>query len=572
MHLDAGLRCSAAQLSTAGRKPVNEDSMGMLIPDGYAVITKGVVAVIADGVSAAEAGKEAAETCVRAFLQDYFSTPDSWSVKRSAHQVISALNRWLYSQGSHFAKAEKGYISTLSIVIIKSRTAHLFHVGDSRIYRFRGGVLEPLSRDHARRIGDNQTYLTRAMGLDVSLEVDYRSVEVEQGDLFLLSTDGLHGVLSASAMAGLLAQVGDNLDVCCGRLVEAALAAGSDDNISCQLLRLDSLPGENADEVYRRLTALPFPPELSPGARIDGLEVIEELHASARSQIYKVKELDTGRVLAMKTPSANYEDDPAYLERFVMESWIGRRINSPHVVQVVEREQAPSCLYYLTEYIDGQTLAQWMKRHPDAAPREVVNIAEQIARGLLAMHRRDTLHQDIKPDNILLRGDGAVCLIDFGSCYVAGLAEIATPIQRDVCLGTAQYSAPEQVLMRQVNARADQFSLAVVVFEMLTGKQPYGGKLAESASVVAYRRLAYLPASHYNPHVPLWMDAALERGMNISPELRYADVAEFVHDLQHPNPLFVSRRQQPLLMRNPLRFWQGVSALLLVALLWSLLA
>ncbi|GAB3372569.1 protein kinase [Spongiibacter taiwanensis] len=570
MYLDAGLRCSAAQLSTAGRKPINEDSLGMLIPEGHTVITKGVVAVIADGVSAAEAGKEAAETCVRGFLQDYFSTPDSWSVKRSAHQVISALNRWLYSQGSHFAKAEKGYISTLSIAIVKSRTAHLFHVGDSRIYRFRGGVLEPLSRDHARHIGENQSYLTRAMGLDVSLEVDYRSVDVEQGDLFLLSTDGLHGVLSSTAIAGLLGQAGDNLDACCARLVDAALEAGSDDNISCQLLRLDALPGEDADEVYRRLTALPFPPELSVGDRLDGLEVIAEIHASARSQIYKVKDIASGHLLAMKTPSANFQDDPAYLERFVMESWIGRRIASPHVVEVVEREAAPSCLYYLTEYIDGQTLAQWIKTHPDASPREVVAIAEQVARGLLAMHRRDTLHQDIKPENILLRPDGSACIIDFGSCYVAGLAEISSPIPREYCLGTAHYSAPEQVLMRPVTARADQFALAVVVFEMLTGKQPFAGKLAECASAVAYRRLHYVPASQVNPHVPLWLDAALEKGMSISPELRYADVAEFVHDLRYPNPAFSLRRKQPLVARNPLRFWQAVSAVLFILLMLSL--
>jgi serine/threonine protein phosphatase PrpC len=570
MHFETGLRCSAAQLSSAGCKSINEDSLGILIPTGSALITKGAVAVIADGVSAAEAGKEAAETCVKGFLQDYFSTPDSWSVKRSAQQVITALNRWLFSQGRHYAQAEKGYVSTLSIAVIKSRTAHLFHVGDSRIYRYRSGVLEQLSRDHARQINEKHSYLTRAMGLDSNLDVDYRAVDVEPDDLFLLTTDGVHGFLNSSAISALLAQAGDNLDACCGRLLESALAAGSDDNLSCQLLRVDGLPGENADEVYRRLTALPLAPDLKAGDRLDGVVVEAELHASSRSQIYKVRDAESGQFYAMKTPSANFEDDPAYLERFVLEGWIGKRISSPHVVEVVELPVPASCLYYLTEYIDGETLAQWMQRHDKPVPQDVVDIVAEIAKGLLAMHRRDTIHQDIKPENILLRSDGSACVIDFGSCHVAGLAEIASPIVRDTCLGTAHYSAPEQVLGRSSTAKIDQFSLAVVVFEMLTGTHPYRGKLAETASTVAYRRLEYIPASHYNPHVPLWMDAALEKALSISPELRYADMAEFVHDLRNPNPSFSPPGQQPLLARNPLRFWQTVSGVLLLLLLWSL--
>ncbi len=570
MHLDGGLQLSIAQRSSAGQKPLNEDSLGICVPEDQSLTTKGAVAVIADGVSAAEAGKEAAESCVTGFLSDYYSTPDSWSVKRSAQQVLNALNRWLFAQGQGYAQAEKGYVSTLSIAVFKSQVAHLFHVGDSRIYRLRDGHLEQLTRDHARRINQNQAYLTRAMGLDINLDVDYRAVDISCGDIFLLTTDGIHDSLSGEEMTRIILAHGEHLSAACESLIAAALGAGSDDNLSCQLLVVDGLPLADADDVYRKLTELPFPPPLQAGAVLDGLVVEAELHASPRSQLYKVYDATADKYYVMKTPSPNFIDDAAYIERFVLESWIAKRIDHPAVVKVVEPPQRPTSLYYLAEYIDGETLGEWMKSHRKPAVSDAISLVVEIAKGLQAMHRRDTLHQDIKPDNILVARDGSVRIIDFGSCHVAGLAEIASPVERDRVLGTAQYSAPEHVLARKPGPRADQFSLAVIIYEMLTGRPVYDGRLEQCQSAAAFARLQYVSACQYNPHIPLWLDSALKRALSISPELRYHDIAEFVQDLQRPNPVYDKRQYQPLIHRNPLRFWQGVSFVLTLALLWSL--
>ncbi len=570
MHLDGGLQLTIAQRSSAGLKSFNEDSLGVRVPDDSLLTIKGAVAVIADGVSAAEAGKEAAESCVTGFLSDYFSTPDAWSVKRSAQQVLNALNRWLFAQGQGYAQAEKGYVSTLSVAVFKSQLAHLFHVGDSRIYRLRDGELEQLTRDHARRISAGHAYLTRAMGLDINLDVDYRAVDVCCGDVFMLSTDGVHDFLAAEQLQALIVGAGGDLDAACERLIAAALEAGSNDNLSCQLLRVEALPLADVEDVYRKLTELPFPPPLSEGAVIDGLVVEEEIHASPRSQLYKVFDATADRHYVMKTPSLHYLDDAAYIERFVLESWIGRRIDHPAVVSIVEPPQRPTSLYYLAEYVSGQTLGQWMAGRDKAAVSAAVAMLAKVARGLQAMHRRDTLHQDIKPDNVLVADDGSVRIIDFGSCHVAGLAEIAAPLQRDHILGTAQYSAPEHVLRKPPSARADQFSLAVLAYEMLTGKLPYEGKLEQCRSAADYARLRYISACEYNPHVPFWLDRALKRALSINADLRYHDIAEFVHDLQHPNPDYQQAQFQPLIQRHPLRFWQGVSFALLLALLWSL--
>ena len=585
MHLDGQLQFSLGQASFAGVKPDNEDSIGIRVPEGNLLTTKGACAVIADGVSAAEAGKEASHTCVTNFLSDYFSTPDTWTVKKSAHQVLIALNRWLYGQGQRFLSAEKGYVSTFSIAVFKSQTAHLFHVGDSRIYRLRNGDLEQLTRDHATRINKTQSYLTRAMGLDMRLDVDYRTVDMEVGDVFLLTTDGVHDFLRAADLRSMLIEAMNeaessvtrlpykpaDYEALCHQIIAAALENQSGDNLSCQIVRIDKLPLENSSDVYRKLTALPFPPHLTPGMILDGYRIEREIHASNRSQLYLVRQTETRKCYAMKTPSVNFEDDAAYIERFVMESWIGSRIDSPHIVDVVESDSRKSCLYYLTEYIEGVSVSRWAEQQAATDIGSRIAIVEQIIKGVRALHRRETLHQDLRPDNILVDKNDHVSIIDFGACYVAGIAEIATPIERDKILGTANYSAPEPMLGRKPSVQSDLFSIAVVTFEMLAGQQPYQGKLESCRSLQAYSSLKYVPCYHYNPHVPVWMDGALKKALSISPELRYQDISEFLYDLQHPNADFLSSEALPFIQRNPLRFWQGLSALLLMSQIITLL-
>jgi len=561
-HLADRLELELGQHSSAGRKAMNEDAIGIRVPDDALLSTKGAAAVIADGVSAAEAGREASQTCVTGFLSDYFSTPESWSVQHSVQQVLTALNRWLYSSGRGITDQRKGFISTLSAVVFKSQRAHVFHVGDSRIYRLRSGQLEQLTHDHSVAISEGQTYLARAMGLDVKLDVDYQSVALEAGDLFLLSTDGIHDSLSHSQIQALLAGAGTELEASCVALTEAALNAGSEDNLSCQLLRVVSLPAPEVDDVVGRLTQLQFPPFLAPGDELDGYRIERELHASSRSQVYLVEDRASGERYCMKTPSVNFDDDPAYIERFVMESWIGARIHSPYVVRVIEPRRSRTCLYYLTEYLPGLTLTQWMHEHPRPAVEEVVYLVGQIAKGLRALHRRETLHQDLKPDNILIDARGQVKLLDFGSCRVAGINEISTPLQRDLALGTATYAAPEYSVGGEADYRADQFSLAVITFELLTGALPFQGKLERCTSPRDFLATQYTPSYRINPLVPHWIDGALRKALRFLPERRHGDVAEFVYELQHPNPAYLEFHQRPLAERDPLLTWKVIAGLL----------
>ncbi|NRB40298.1 MAG: bifunctional protein-serine/threonine kinase/phosphatase [Pseudomonadales bacterium] len=574
-HSPNELSFTVGQRSVAGIKKQNEDAIGIRIPAADILRNKGAVAVIADGVSAAEAGKEASESCVHNFLGDYYSTPDSWSVKKSTAQVLTALNRWLYGQGRQFSDAKRGYVSTFSCIIFKSHTAHLFHVGDSRIYRLREGELEQITHDHTTVISADQSYLARAMGLDVKLDVDYHSIDVELHDTFLLSTDGIHDFIKPKAIQDGLIDANkkptdEHFERCCEDLIQQALDNNSGDNLSCQIMRVESLPAQNMFDVCQKLTELPFPPYLSKGMILDGLKVIREIHASSRSQVYLVKDMKNDALYCMKTPSLNYDDEPSYIDRFIMESWIASRINHSHVVKVIETGRSKSCLYYLTEYIEGMTLAQWIKENPKPAIKDVLYLAEQIIKGIKALHRRETLHQDIKPANIMIDKNGEIKIIDFGSCFISGIAEITTPLERHGILGTAGYSAPEVVLQGKSTIQSEVFSLAVIVYEMLTGKEPFAGKLNECKTPKAYLKTRYLPCYEINPLVPIWIDGAVKKGLRFEPERRYGDVSEFLHELQHPNPKYKKHYNAVLFDKNPLIFWQSTSAFLLVSLLISL--
>ncbi len=295
---------------------------------------------------------------------------------------------------------------------------------------------------------------------------------------------------------------------------------------------------------------------------------------SAQGKVQYFMELDhqhQRQIIAVRGTDnlRNIRDDVAYIERFIMEEWVGRRIDNPYVVKVVEPGPGRRFLYYLTEDLPGPSLAQKIAGGQPMDVAQVVAMAEKLVQGLRSFHRRETLHQDIKPDNIVMKGEDPV-IIDFGSVYVAGVDEIATSFERERALGTLDYSAPEYRLQRPRSEKSDQFSLAMVIYEMLTGKHPFGERFQKATTVSDFLDLKYIPAYRRNPMVPVWLDGALRKAMQTNADLRYDSLSEFVHDLKHPNPAFLSVQQRPLLERDPAGFWRWLALLLLVTNLVTL--
>lgn len=570
--MNTQLSISLGQSSDKGIKDRNEDFYGAYLPEDTSLDSKGIAVAIADGMGSCANAQEASEHCVKGFLNDYFSTPETWSVKSSGAKVLTAINNWLLSNGNK--DHANGMVTTFSALVLKSTTAHIFHIGDSRIYRFRpnshSGDFELLTTDHRVWISEEKNYLSRAMGIDFHLDIDYKIVDMAVGDLYVMTTDGIHDYLGDAQIKQHL-QSAASLDVIADKIVQQALDLKSHDNVTCQLIRIESLPNQDANEVFNELTRLPFPPHMGPGMSIDGFDVIEEIYASTTSQLYKVRDKESGELFIMKTPSINFSDDPTYIEQFYMEEWAGKRIDHDSVLKIIEQKRPRNFLYFIMEYIEGITLDQWIKENPQPDIHEVTELTNKIIAGLRAFHRMEMLHRDLKPENIMLTKNNEIKIIDFGSVKIAGIQEVSTPVERLELLGTKNYTAPEYLLGMQGSNRSDIFSLGVLVYQMLTGELPYGDRLTRKLNWRTLNKIKYNSAITHNPMIPLWLDGAIEKAVKTDQRLRYDTFSEFFFDLTHPNATFM-KHSAPLLESNPVLFWKISTGLLLLGNLAWLLA
>ena len=569
-----GLRVTLGQHSRAGAKAVNQDFHGAMLPGEPLRSTKGIALALADGIGSSAVSQEASAAAVRSFLDDYYATSDAWPVRRCAQCVLGATNAWLHAQTqrSHDARFDKdrGYVCTFSALIVKGRDVHLLHVGDSRIYRVYAEALEPLTRDHRVYLSSAESYLGRALGMGPHVEIDYASHPAEAGALYLLATDGAYLHIGAADVQYALAQHPGDFDRAAQALCDAALAHGASDDMTVQLLRIDALPDVPLQHLQALRDGLAPAPQLAPGMRLEGYRIVRELHVSARSHVFLAvdEEEGAGQQVALKTPATDMAGDAAYLDRFLLEEWVARRIRSPHVLRPHASSRSRQHVYVAMEYVEGQTLAQWMSDHPRPGLDAVRALVTQIGKGLHAFHLKEMLHQDLRPDNLLIDREGTLRIIDFGSTRVAGLDE-ASGQRADRIEGTLQYTAPEYFTgQEEGSAQSDLFSLAVLTYQMLTGQLPYGLHAARVRSAGDARALRYVPARHHRPDLPPWLDAVLQKALHPQPARRQGAVSEFLHDLRAPGPQFQQPRAVPvpLAQRNPVVFWQGVSLALFLAL------
>lgn len=563
----AELSVTIGQCSDAGPKPVNQDFHGTLVPEGAELALKGIAVALADGISSSKVSRIAAEIAVNSILADYFCTSDTWTVKTAGERVIRAANAWLCAESRrNWLHENQGYICTLSAIIFKGRAAHIFHVGDGRAYQLTEGNLEQLTRDHRMSISKTESYLNRALGADPNVEIDYLAVDLKLGDVFVLSTDGVHDFISPREMASIIASA-DNLEAAARDIVARAVENGSDDNVTVQVVRVDSLPEESAQDVlqgaeHALAAEVPYVPY-----DLDGYRIEREIHATGRSIVYVAVDSETGERVALKILSLDLRDNADARRRFAMEEWIARRLDSPHVLKAVKTQRPRKGLYTVTELIEGQTLRQWMEDNPQPSLETVRDIVEQIAKGLRAFHRKEMLHQDIRPENIMIDTSGTVKIIDLGSVVVAGVREAMPATDKGDILGTHQYSAPEYFLGLPGTEKSDLYSLGLVAYELLTGMLPYPDGVSHATTRKAQANLFYVSTSVLTPRVPDWMDAALRKAVSIDPAKRYEALSEFVTDLRQPNEAFTRRSFTPLVERNPLLFWKVLSAVLFAIVL-----
>ncbi len=561
----SGVKASVGFASETGPRERNEDFAGAVFGWELPKPRRDVVAAIADGIGGAKGGRVAAETAVRGFLDGFCDLPETMEVRRAAATVISSLNGWINSQGRRDPELA-GMGCTFTALVLRGRVAHVLHVGDTRAYRLRGDRLVCLTIDHVREDGTGRSnILNRALGVETEVRLDYATQPVALHDRFLLCSDGVYGTLTPDAIAEILRGRSAS-DDSARALVAAALDAGSTDNSTALVLDVVELPTAESADIGAAIMQLPLIPVPVDGETVDGF-VLKVLVSDGRySRLFgAVDEVEGGEVV-LKFPKPQVATVATYHAAFVREAWVGARVNSPWVGRVIELPPGrQTCLYTVMPLYQGELLATRLARRPSMGLEEGRNIAIKLARGIAALHRAGIIHRDIKPDNVIVESNGSLKLIDLGVVRVPGLEDFPP---EDIP-GTAAYMAPEMFTGEPGNEATDMYALGVTVFRAFTGEFPYGNLDAVSPP----RRQRPTPLAELRPDLPAWLQAALGRAIATEPAERFRDMNEFALEMETgPVRAPIEVHQPPTLyQRYPVQFWQGVAALLAVALLLSVL-
>jgi serine/threonine protein phosphatase PrpC len=561
----AGVKASVGFVSETGPRKRNEDFGGAVFGAELPKPRGDVVAAISDGIGSTKGGREAAEIAVRGFLDGFCDLPETMEVRRAAAIVLNSLNGWIHSQGRRDPQST-GMGCTFTALVLRGRVAHVLHVGDSRAYRLSRDHLTLLTSDHVRTGGNGRSnILTRALGVETEVRLDYTSQPVAPHDRFLLCSDGVHGSLAAEAIAEILRERVSSEDTA-RALVAAALDAGSQDNCTALVLDVVGLATAQSEEIGANIVRLPPVPVPLGGETIDGFVLKVLLSDGRYSRLFGAEDEVEGGEVALKFPKPLVASVDSYRAAFVREAWVGARVTSPwlgHVIELPPGRQ--TCLYTVMPLYQGELLETRLARRPAVGLEEGRHIAIKLAQALAALHRAGIVHRDIKPDNVILEAEESLKLIDFGVVRIPGM-ENAPP---ENIPGTPAYMAPEMFHGEVGNEATDIYALGVTLFRAFTGEFPYGNADATSAP----RRERPTPLSALRPDLPAWLQAVLGRAVAKDPTERFRDMAEFAVEMEAGParaPAAV-RRPRTLYERNPVLFWQGVAALLALALLVSLL-
>lgn len=563
------LSVSHGQATNKGIKNVNQDRLGFLSPDSRPEKDKGVIAAVADGISSSDVSDIASEITINTLISDYYLTSELWSTKQALEKIVRTINDRLLAETNSSAyrgNPNRGYVCTLSATVLRQQVAHLIHIGDSRIYRLRRGNLEQLTRDHQALAPGNKSYLSNAMGFKTPLQFDYAAIQLARDDVFFLMTDGIFDFVPHDTFQQIMNQFQHDLDLAAQTFIETALNNGSHDNLSINILRVDHLE-QIADGPSSQTRSLPIPPVWQVGQHVDDYIIQRHIYQSARSHVYLAKLKNSEAQLLIKAPSIEQQDNQEFLEQLITEEWVARKTHSQHLISAPKAVSNRTYLYSVLNYFEGQTLAQWLVDNPNPPLETVRDIIEQVSKGVLALHRNEILHQDIRPENILINSIGLVKLIDLGSAYVKGA--VNNEQEPEGIPGTALYAAPEYFIGDIIDERADQFSLAVLCYYMLSQRYPYQTNVAKARSVAAQKKLHYESVIDPQRTIPLWLNDTLKKALHPNPYNRYETLSEFIYDLRHPNPAYIRKNRPPLIERDPVTFWKLACLGLAIALLIS---
>lgn len=543
------LQLSAGEATATGPRAENQDALRIVTPTPALAASKGSLFALADGVSQCADGGLAARATLQALALDYYATPETWAVAQSLDRLLIAHNRWLQANGGG-----QPLLTTLTALVLRGRRFTLAHVGDCRAYRWHADTLELLTEDHVWEQPGMQHVLKRALGLDQHLVVDYLEGELHEGESFLLVCDGIWSVLGDHGIRSIL-QAEAEPTAACQALVSAAHLAGSQDNASALLVRIEQLPQSALADTLAQLDQWPLPPKLRAGQTFEGWQVESLLGESRQSLLYRVHD-NQQRAWLLKTLPPSRHNDPQAGPALLQEEWFLKRVAGRHFAEAHPLPQRQH-LYYVQREYRGQTLAEQLRLNGPLALPHWLEIAPRLLRALGMLHRRNILHRDIKPENLLWSEDGELRVLDLGLAYCPGLSrdeEHSVP-------GTPSYIAPEAFAGASPSAQQDLYAAGVSLYYLLTGHYPYG-------EIEAFQHPRFgqpTAASRYRPDLPNWLDDCLNRAVTANPAERFETAEEWLLLFERGEREAISSRPRPLLEREPLAVWRGLALLSLLA-------
>ena len=555
---------TVAHFSATGPRARNEDFTGCVTPHGAELASKGFAAVVADGVSGAGGGREAAEHCARNVLADYYATPDTWEVSQSLDKIYSALNRWVQTQ----ARASPdlvGMATTLTTLVLRGSMYHFAHVGDTRIYLLRDGALQSLTTDHVWQRPEMEHVLTRAVGLDTTLTADHGFGPARPGDVFALVSDGVWAALAATDLQRELSHAATSIDSAdtiahvARSIVEYAHHLGSKDNATALVVRVEDVDANALRDVLQTAAELPALPPLEVGQVFDGFTVLERMHVSRVTALYRVHDSHVagGRELVMKALTREAQGDAHERLAFAHERWLNKRVVARFFAQNIDPPENASASYSLSTFHPGKTLAQQLAAGGHFSIPEAIKCAVELSRAVGALHRRSIIHRDIKPENIHLGDDGQLRVLDLGVA-VSGfeVAELSNATRA----GTPSYLAPELFQNVEASAQSDIYAVAATLYHLLSRKFPYGE--VEPFQTPKFGEAT--PVSRWRPDCPGWFENIILRGLAVDPAQRFETAEELLLAVEQGPLSAASPRKttlrQPLASRNRLRTWQVIAA------------
>jgi serine/threonine protein phosphatase PrpC len=569
-------------VSLQGKRDINEDFCAAMLP-GPGQSGMGAICAIADGVSAGGAGHEAAQTTVTSLVRDYYGTPPTWETTVALDRIISAQNTWLAAINRR--RQPTLGLCTLTAMVLRGHSYALAHVGDTRAYLLREGRLTQLSHDHVVDHPDMRSQLLRSVGAEDRVVVDYSEGDLQVGDVFILTSDGVHGVLSPKHF--LAAAVDANAQQLSERLTQAAIERGSQDNASALVVRVLGVSEMTLHDEQRSAAQLPIPPRLKVGQRIDGLLVTAVVFDSGASLLYQVRDTKTQKLYALKTLHPARARDAQERAMLAHEAWLAKRMQNASAAHYLvplydaaDLVEQPSSYYLLYDWCNGETLQQLLDKGERFGAAQASALTLQAAQALARLHRQRVIHRDIKPANLLRGDDGVLRVLDLG----VALSGSEPKSLRELHAGTPSYINPEQwgfdaqtgsmdSEREAADAQSDLFALGVTLYQLLTSKLPYGEVLPYQAG--RYYRDPVAPSRH-NPEVPIWLDHVALKAVARDKRQRFETAEEFVLALERgaSRPL-TAPAPTPLIARDPAALWKialGISLLFNLLLVYWLIA